>query len=157
LIYPDYEILSHRLAIYPTRLPEVKLELEVRMDRYASISGSRMFIPLNRLDGFSGIPRRMKNRTTGVEVRRSTTFADSIHFVLPSGFEIEYLPQPKEISSPFGYYSSSVKHQPDGLHYIRTFIRYKIKTGPEAYDQLVDFYKEVTTADKEQAVLIKSY
>jgi transglutaminase-like putative cysteine protease len=154
---PDYEIVSHSLAIFSSGLPEVKLELDLQIDRYASISGSRMFIPLNRLDGFSGVPRRMKSRSNGVEVRRSASSIDSIHFILPSGFEIEFLPPPREISSPFGYYSSSVKQQPDGLHYLRTFIRYKIKSGPESYDQLVDFYKEVTTADNEQAVLLKSY
>ncbi|MFN8208514.1 MAG: DUF3857 domain-containing transglutaminase family protein [Bacteroidales bacterium] len=154
---PDYEIVSHQLAIYPSRIPHVQLNMNLRLDRYASQSGSRLFIPLNRLNSFSGIPRRMKTRSTGVEIRRSIISVDSIHFILPAGFEIEYLPQPKEIISPFGFYNFSVKLEPDGLHYIRTFVQNKIKTGPESYDQLVDFYKEVTTADKEQAVLKKSY
>jgi hypothetical protein len=152
---PDYEIVSHRLVVLPAEVPEALLDIDLRMDRYASISGSRMFIPLNRLDGFSGIPRRMKNRSTGVEIRRSMTSVDSIHYILPTGYEIEYLPQSKEIQSAFGLYNFSVKVQEDGLHYSRTFVRYKIKAGPETYNQLVDFYKEVTTADNEQAVLIK--
>ncbi|MEI6575161.1 MAG: DUF3857 domain-containing protein [Bacteroidota bacterium] len=96
-----------------------------------------------------------KKRVTPLEIPLGTYEKDSLKILLPTGSQIEYLPEAKTLDSPIASYKLSVTKVGDALIYIRYL---KIKQGlysPEQYKELWQFFRKVSMGDGENIVLKK--
>jgi len=121
--------------------------------KYASKTGTRLFITMNMLNQRKSSPAKVEKRKMPVVQSYSYHDKDSIVFTLPMGYLTETAPRPKTISTEFGEYRSSVTIDKDKAIYVREL---KINNGTwpkEKYEEVVDFYAGIVLADKVKLVL----
>jgi len=135
--------------------PESFLKMSLNAEAYGSVSGKRIFMPLNHINRQTYVPPKLKNRWSNIEKRISYFDMDSVEFVVPGGYEIEFLPGNTFLNSPFGSYESRVSAENNRIMYYRQIKMYKGVFGREHYGELVKFYYDINIADKVQAILTK--
>ncbi len=153
LYIPNSRISYSTVDDHPATDPSATLSVAFELEKFGVKSGKRMFITLNPLNAFPDIPAREEKRKYDICIRQSFTHTDSIVFLLPEGYEIEYLPARVELSSDFGEYSSALE-QKNGQVVFRRYLKVKGGRYPASdYPNLYDFYKTIIRADKAKLVL----
>lgn len=150
---PGLVINSFSYNTKKEKIPEAIETVNMASPKYATKTGTRLFIPLNILNQRKSSPAKVENRKMPVIQSYAYHDKDSIVFTLPSGFVSETVPRPKVITTEFGEYHSSVTLEKDKAVYIREV---KINNGTwpkEKYQEVVDFYAGIVSSDKAKLVL----
>lgn len=150
---PGLVIDSFNYDTKKERIPEAVETISMNSPKYATKTGTRLFIPLNLLNQRKTSPAKIENRK--MEVVQSYAFQDkdSIVFELPATYLIESAPRAKILTTEFGEYNTSVLIDKNKAIYVRSV---KIKNGiwpKEKYQELVDFYNQMVINDKAKLVL----
>ena len=134
--------------------PILSLEYDV-LSNYGTKTGNRYFIPLNVFrNDKNGLVKT--NRKHNIVITNGWQHIDNIKIILPDGYEIEYLPKPVVIDSPFGVIESEVKT--DGENTILINQRLLMKSGNwdvKTYDDFYNFMNKIASTYKEDIVLKK--
>lgn len=135
------------------------VELPIRLDlpRYASATGSRLFVPLQLMRGGAEIPPATETERTQPVHATSYPYVDvdSIRFELPPGYAVEAVPAPDTIETEFAVYRASVRRAEDALVYRRQLEWRDETLPPDQYDAFREFRRKVAQANEVQAVLVK--
>jgi len=130
--------------------------VELSATAYATSSSNKLMFVLNAFNNNSSTPKRYRNRENPFEVNRGYHDYDEITVNLPSGFEIEALPQDYEIKNKYGEYKTEIiKSNPTTLIYKRSLF---IKNGfyeSKDYDEYRLFREQVSKNDNAKIILNK--
>jgi hypothetical protein len=127
----------------------------LELTQYGSVSGNRVFIPINPLYRFESScvsEKRVHDiyRLYPVVENNSTTI------VVPEGYEIESLPAAKTADDPrFGSYALQVIQKDRALIIERTLRIPRMQLDAEVYSEMCAFNKLIETADRGMLVLKK--
>jgi hypothetical protein len=113
-----------------------------------------MFLPVNLVNRSTYIPSKTQNRWSNFERYVPYIDSDSVEYTLPDGMSVEFIPERKEIHSPFGNYIAEVSYLDHRIKYFRQVEMYKGKYTKDQYEDLMKFYRDISNADKVQAVLL---
>ncbi len=150
---PGLVISSFAYDIQKQKIPEAVETLSMHAEKYASKTGTRLFIPLNMLNQRKSSPAKVENRKMPVVQTFSYHDKDSITYTLPSGYTAEAIPKPKILTTEFGEYRSSCSVEGSKATDVRE-IKINHGTWPkEKYTEVVDFYSGIVSADKAKLVL----
>lgn len=94
-----------------------------------------------------------KERKYPVEFYSTSLDTDMFDIVLPPGYEVEELPPPVEIKSPFGEYRSKVDVAGNVLHYRRNFEIRSVLVPTSRVDELKAFFRQIDADERASAVL----
>ena len=135
--------------------PITRLSYEIQANRWASPTGTRLFLKPNVLGKISYVPSAVKDRKQPVEFSYPYLDTDTVTYELPEGFVIEAQPDmPIRIESEFGEYYANFQQAPSGkLIYIRRMKMEKKQLPAQSYEELRKFFKAVSKADNVQIVL----
>ena len=136
-------------------IPEANEVLSLEIKNYSSISGKRMFLPLNILNEYEYVPQKVKNRISDVVVNYAYTDYDTIIYTIPENYIVEYLPDTTIIKTCFGEYKSFCNFSNNKLEYIRIIKRNEGVFSNETYPELIQFYKDIRKADNVKAIFIE--
>lgn len=150
----DYELQKYDFTQTKDVIPSIDLEADIIVRKLASVSGKRIFLPLNFLDARSYVPPKLENRKTDVKFSSSSITADTITYTLPANYHVDYTPEETSFEYPFGSYQMKVEMKENQLIYYRKLTLNKGTYSPETYSDVVEFFKQVRTADKKKAVLV---
>jgi hypothetical protein len=106
------------------------------------------------MSGLTAIPPNTTNRKAELEIAIGFVDIDTITYTLPEGYQIEAIPNLKQLESKFGSYESKTEFKDGKMLYIR---RIEIKKGiynKQYYNEYIDFRKKISKADKMQVVLV---
>jgi len=151
---PSFDIGKFSMKNSKDKIPSAEVEVELILNRYATVSGKRIFLTPNLMNRSTFIPEKLEQRKTNILRRMAYIDVDTIHYKLPEEIYPEFIPEKVTIKSRFGEYESSFKVDPGNLIYIR---RIKINKGEfpaESYNELVDFYKSINKADNTKMVFM---
>ena len=159
LIYQKTNLSNFQLQdaqyIVDQQTPAVTEKLHMKINGYASISGTRWFVLPNLMNRLGSIPTKSADRQADIVIRYGRIESDTVTFHFPEGMDTEYVPQRTLVESDFGEYTCDVQVDGNQLVYSRVL---KINEGTfpaEQYPALVKFYEEVARADQEKMVLKK--
>ena len=152
---PNFKISHSDFKQKDPDLPESVLNVNLDMTTYCSTSGKRMFLPVNLVNRSTYVPSKTKKRWSNFERFVPYIDSDSVEYNIPEGMSVEFLPEKTEIHSPFGNYVSSVTFSDNKIYYYRQVEMFKGNFTKEQYEDLMKFYRDISNADKVQAVLIK--
>ena len=150
----SFDVNSFSMKDRGGKIPSATVNLDLTLNRLASVSGKRIFLTPNLMNRSSFVPEKLESRKTNIVLRTPSIDIDSIHFVLPEGVYPEVLPEAAKIKSRFGEYESSYKMDDKGLLYIRKMRLEKGEFPPSTYQELIDFFKGVSRADNSKLVLL---
>ena len=151
---PAFDITSFKMTNIKDKIPTAIVDLELTLNRFATVSGKRLFLTPNLMNRSTYIPEKVENRKTNV-VRRSTFIdLDTINYTIPDEIYPEFLPEPVKIKSRFGEYDASYKLEQGKLVYIRRLKMNKGEFPPESYSELIEFYRSLNKADNIKLVFL---
>lgn len=151
---PTFDLNHFSLSASKDKIPSATLQLDLTLNRYASVSGKRVFFAPNLMDKMSYLPNTTYKRTTDYVENFGFVSNDTIEFQLPEGMNPEYIPAPVSLDTPFGHYESSLQNDQGKLTYIRHLVIHKGRYAPSQYDDLVDFYSKINKADNQKVILL---
>ena len=151
----SFELESFDVSKDYSDLPVMYLHLQLSIDKYASVSGKRMFIPLKIYDPLENIPESDKDRESEIYLEYSYIELDSVIFQIPLGYDFEYIPDSVNIETIFGTFYMSVSLTDNFITYRRSLKVNKGRFPASDYSKFVDFYKAIQKADKQQVVLVR--
>jgi hypothetical protein len=151
---PSFDINSFSITQKKERLPSATVKLDLTLNRFASISGKRLFLTPNLMNRSTVIPEKVENRKTNVVLNFPYSDFDTVRYHLPEEIYPEFLPQPAKIKSRFGEYESHFILDQGTLVYIRKMKMYEGSFPPESYQELTDFYRNINKADNIRMVFL---
>jgi hypothetical protein len=151
---PSFDINSFTITNIKNKIPSAIVKLDLSLRRYATISGKRIFLSPNLMNRSSYVPEKVESRKTKVVRRMSYTDLDTIRYRLPEGIYPEFLPAPVNFKNQFGEYEASYKIEQGSLVYIRRVKMSKGDFPAESYQELIDFYKNMSKADNTKLVFM---
>jgi hypothetical protein len=115
----------------------------------------------NLLGRLGSLPAQVGPRLTPLALPPASLYQDTVRLHLPAGFRAENLPQPTQLASAYGTYSSTCTTLADGtLQYVRQLETRRPAGGtalpPAKYADYQDFRRKVNQADHAQLVLTKT-
>jgi hypothetical protein len=154
---PDFMIRNISYKSLNRQIPWAGENLTLFIPRYASVTGGRVFIPVNLMDKETYIPEKLEKRHTEILFRRDDQDMDTVIYMIPARLKVERLPDSISIKSVFGIYSIKTLLEGERLTYIREYTIFKGTYPAASYPDLIDFYKKIVKADRENVVFIKPH
>ncbi len=151
---PSFELGSFSMINKKDKVPSAIVNVDLTMNRYASVSGKRIFVTPNLMNRMSYIPPKAETRKNPVVFKSSYIDVDTIVYSIPEEIYPEFMPQPVKISSRYGEYEANFKFDQGKLTYIRKLKMIPGEHPPAAYSELVDFYKSINKADNTKLVFL---
>ncbi|MDQ2658034.1 MAG: hypothetical protein M3Y60_11500, partial [Bacteroidota bacterium] len=151
---PSFDVTSFSIRNVKDKVPSAIVTADLRMDRFATVSGKRIFFMPNLMNRSSTIPEKFENRKLPIIKRTAYIDVDTIRFGLPEEIYPEFLPEEVNIESRFGEYHASFKVEQGNLVYIRKVKMNKGEFPPASYQELIDFYRGMNKADNIKMVFM---
>ncbi len=136
-------------------LPEIKEVLEIEAVKFASVTGSRMFIPLNLMNKSENKPEKDTVRINPIFVNMAYIDIDSLVYQIPEGYEVERLPEDKNLESKYGNYSSKAVVEGNRIIYVRKQEQDSGEFPAEGWHDFRQYKLDIVKADKATAILRK--
>ncbi len=156
LDFPSFDLADFKFDQKKKIIPEFRATINVNINRFASVSGKRLFIQPNVSNQSNSTSIPQKERKYEFALRYPFIDTDTVHIQIPSGYHLEYTPEKTSIESPFGHYESQVILEEGRITYLRKYSLVKGEFPPEEYINFVKFINKVAEADKSKLVLVKS-
>lgn len=151
---PSFDLTSFSMADVKSKIPSATVTAELKMNRFATISGKRIFLTPNLMNRNNSVPEKVEDRKTEIVSKFAYVDFDTIHYVLPEGIYPEFLPQDVTLTSRFGEYNATYTVDAGTLTYTR---KLKMKKGTfpaSSYQELLDFYRGISKADNMKMVFM---
>ena len=134
--------------------PFVKLSYKATASPLGTVTGNRMFVPLNvfRTNMF-----RLKKGTRKNDIQIIDGFndVDNISLHLPENVEVEFLPPSVSFESPFGTFTSNVSQDGKNITIQQNFLLKKGRWSADEYENFRQFIERVFAMYSE-AIVLKS-
>lgn len=159
LAIASFDVNAADFSSIDARADTVRLAAQLVLQRFGSLTGSRLFIPLNAASRGPAVPDALSTPRTQPVVLAASPFIDemTVDFELPVGFVVEALPEPVTLSTPFGRYEARAEvGEGEALRFVRRFELTQTRVAPEAYEDVRAFLQHVARADRAQMVLRKN-
>lgn len=152
----NFEIKSVDFTGVEARQAEAMLHLSLEVPRYASVTGSRLFLKPHLMNRWSYIPPAEEARTQPVVLfPYALVQADTIRYELPPGFVLEAVPDPVSLTESFATYHTNIEIGDDTLVYRRRLEVREPRVAATEYETLRTFLRNVMLADRAQVVLVR--
>ena len=151
---PSFEVGAFSFINKKDKVPTAIVNVELVLNRFAAVSGKRIFLTPNIMNRSTHIPPKVENRKNPIYQKSSFIDIDSITYTIPEDIYPEFIPTPTKISNQYGEYESFVKFDQGKLLYVR---KLKMKPGEfpaSTYNEMVDFYKSINKADNTKLVFL---
>jgi hypothetical protein len=151
---PSFEIRSFSMVNEKSRNPQATIEMVLDLKRFAAVNGKRIFVNPNLMNRNTFVPEIIEQRKTPIVIRSGGIDMDTVVYHFNEQIYPEALPKPIKISNRFGDYQADFTANNGVLIYTR---RLKVNKGEfpaESYNEMVDFFKNVSKADNTKVVFL---
>ena len=153
---PVAELISYKYSQPDKTLPVLTEEINFKTNPLLTKGGDKLFLVVNQVNRRESVPLKVEGRKTYFAVPFGYNDDDEISYILPKGYNVEFIPKDITINSEFGSYTAKFSVKDNMIVYSRTQIMNNKKYPPEKYGEYVDFYKKIYQVDKQKAVLAKT-
>ncbi len=141
-------------ASQPFGIPSLKYRLTAHSLKYASVTGSRLFVPTNLLHK-NFTPSSDSHLANELFVAHGLRNTETIVFDIPEGYTVESIPESTSMSLPFARFSSSVSVDGDTVTITNDYF-ISHGTYPDAAEKFHEFEKKMGDAFARRLVLKKT-
>jgi hypothetical protein len=151
---PSFDINSVSTSKHGDKIPSAKVDLDLTLKRFVTVSGKRLFLTPNLMNRSTFIPEKVEERKTNVFRHMGYTDIDSVRYKMPEGIYPEFLPEPTRITSSFGEYETSIQIDKGDVLYVRKLKVFEGEFPATSYTEMVDFFKSINKADQGKLVFL---
>lgn len=153
---PSFDLIDFEFSEDRKMIPEVGADIQVSIQRFASVSGKRLFFQPNVFNKSYTTSIPQKERVYDFVLKYAYEDTDTVEVMIPQGYHMEFIPEKTTIESPYGKYESQILPEEGRLLYIRKYSKEKGTFPGEDYVKYVKFINKIAEADKTKLVLVKS-
>ncbi|MBW6492806.1 MAG: DUF3857 domain-containing protein [Lentimicrobium sp.] len=153
---PDSRLTGFDFTEYANRVPSAEIVFNQQVNNYAQRTGKRLFIPLNRMNKWIGIPEKPDDRKFNIYIPYSIHYNDTLIYKLPPGYAIEHKPESVDYETRIGSYSYSFQYSENSIECYRRLITRKSYLPAAEYSDIYDFIQKIVAADKSSLVLVRN-
>lgn len=147
----------NQLDIQPlANKPETMVRFHVDINNYATRSGKRIFLSINKLHPFGRTLPVDTARVNDLSIPFGYTVTDTLTFMLPPGYGVENTPADATLASDFGKYELRLEKSTNQVQVFRHIELPPIQVPAARYTEVQQFFARVSQADAQQMVLVKS-
>jgi len=151
-----FEVVDFNYKEYKSALPFIDEFLKVEAQNFATITGKRVFFQPNFMTRTYARLRKDDTRKYDVVLKTAFREIDTLELQIPAGFVAETKTQDVSIDSRFGKYRNSVVIKENKLFLYRMMEQYEGRFPASEYNDLVDFYEKIYSADRAKLVFVKN-
>ena len=154
---PAFDLTEFGLTEQKIRIPAISERLALAIRRWATPSGTRLFLPVNVLSAMPALAAPTQPRAAPLLLGPEWDFVDTdtVTIQLPTGYAPEFALEPQLIESKFGRYTAQTRVEGQQLTYVRQWQMHRGRYPAADYAAWVDFRRKIAKADKAQMVLVK--
>ena len=152
--FPSFSIEELTFSASDTTA-EAQCGYTIKVPRYASKAGKRLFIPLNKVNPLGMSLSKDSDRVHPVALSQTFKETDQIILQLPEGYTIESLPKPTALESPYGTYTTTLEVVDQTIVFKRNLTLPAQQVPAAEYEQLRAFLKAILKADSAKMVLVE--
>ncbi|HLM00013.1 MAG TPA: transglutaminase-like domain-containing protein, partial [Pyrinomonadaceae bacterium] len=131
------------------------LDVEVKAPVYGQLMQNRLLVfkpvVIDRLNSLW----LTENKRTHPVIMEANAFTETAVFNLPNGFVVDEMPDPVNLETPFGKYSTSYEVKDNSLIFKRSLVLNAATIPVERYASVKDFFVKIRTAEQSPIVLIR--
>ena len=135
--------------------PKMRLEADVKSNRYATQTGQRLFVPICPLHRGYTIPNGTAERQEDLWLERGYLDVDDITLTIPESYVVEARPKDVNIEYPFATFSFSLQVEDNTIHIRNRLLRHSGFYDKALFSQLSAFYRTISNTYKQKIVLKK--
>ncbi len=156
--FSNFDLNSYQLELVKGDLPEAHIRSSYDLNKYARVSGKRLFFELNPFAESYQLVSKTDSllKDEFFEVKDGITKIDSVTFRVPENFRFEYLPEPGEVSTSFGSFESQVENETGVVRFIRKVVINKGKYPSSDYETYKSFIKRINQLESPKVVVNKT-
>jgi hypothetical protein len=151
---PSFNVRTFSMTQQKEKIPSATVKLDLDLNRYATLSGKRVFLTPNIMNRLTVIPQKVENRKTKVVINFGHFDVDTVHYHVPENLSLEFVPTPVSVKSRFGEYDVQYLVYGRDVTYIRRLRVNKGEYPAESYQEFVDFYRNVSKSDNTRLVFL---
>ncbi len=150
LRYEDVSVSSVSYEESKSETPFSKLKYEISVNSFAKMAGDELYFnpSLDRGKFIIDYP-------SALTVSEFQVSNDSIVYVLPLGYEVEYLPKEVAIKNEFGEFRYSLEAEGDRIIYVRFTDLKKAEIPVEKFSDFRTFINTMAKTDRQMVILKK--
>lgn len=137
-----------------SNLPKMEIDAGYVVHGQVSVSGVRMFIPLDFRRKISPV-KSDSSHFSPFEIDWSKINIDTLYFKIPEGYKLEYLPQAVCFKSEFGSYQTWLNKSDTSFSFIRKIVFFEGKHPAAKYNLLAGFLNKTIKAEQAKVILIR--
>jgi len=147
--FADYATLGKAFV------PEMQIPYSFRTGSYASVSGDRLFVPVNPYA--QAISIQKSARVNDLYQRGVSRWEECVKVQIPMGYRAESIPAPVTLNTEWGSMESQVTLSPGGreMEVRQTFTIKAFRAPASSYASFRDFARAVNRAYAATAVFVK--
>ena len=131
------------------------VDAEVKSQRYATVTGQRLFVPICPIHNGYGTPPTLPNRQEDIYLEAGYLDQDEITLTIPEGYDIEACPKDMTIEQPFGRFSFTMKREGNEVRIQNSLLMKSGTYDKQLYPQFIEFMKGVSGIYSQKIVLKK--
>ncbi len=147
------QIDSFSLSLIKDRNPYIAISCSINAEKYASRTGSRLFIPLNQLEKIPYTFSSDTIRKYPVFQSKDCEIIDSIKFYIPEGYTVESTPSMFKDSTGFSNYQAGWTINQNEIIYSRNLAINKAILDTTQYQEIRRYYNSLALRDNPMVVL----
>ncbi len=151
-IVSDIAINNNSTDYFP---PEIKVNAKLRSNKFTSISGQRLFVPVNLVHNNSSAIVKNADRKDEVVITTGYCDIDTVNIVIPENYIIESCPKSNSVTDDFAEYTLDIMAQGNK---VTAVLRLTIHSGvypPESFERIHLFFQQFSKNLKQKVVLRK--
>lgn len=132
-----------------------ELDVEFSAPRYGQIMQNRLMVfkpaIANRTNAVY-LTEKVRNHPVMLD---SNSFTETATFTLPAAFVVDEMPDPVNLSTDFGKYSTKYEVKDGKLHFTRSLVMTRSSVPVAKYDEVRNFYSKMLDAEQAPVVLAR--
>ena len=122
---------------------EVSIAYNMQAEKYASQTGTRMFVPLNPFRSYWSRSFSASSRKLPIHIEAVSHRTDSIRIALPKGYVVESMPKAVSLQSKYGSFHSAIESAGNDLILVQEIHMHRGKYAAAEYSEIKAFFKEI--------------
>lgn len=131
------------------------LEVEFSAQRYGQLMQGRLLVFKPVIVGRRNVMFLTEQKRTNPIELGSNAMKETVTFELPAGFAVDEIPDPVDLKTNFGTYSTKYEHKDNKLVFTRTITTKRSLIEAAKYSGVKDFYSKILEAEQSPVVLVK--
>lgn len=134
-------------------MPSGSMKVSIEAPDFANKTGNRLFIPICPLAKLNSGVFSAATRKLDIQIQEGYSEIDTIEYIIPENYAPESLPKDILLETPFGKLSTQIKVDGNKITYVQEIDVFTGKYSKDKYNEIKDFFSQISTAAKKKLVL----